>query len=63
MISPLHQCVDDETFRMVSALCGEDTAFKLCYEDVETAMEVKTIVDIILNGVRPGGKIERREAN
>ncbi|GCL71813.1 hypothetical protein PN4B1_17180 [Paenibacillus naphthalenovorans] len=56
MIMPLACAVDDYVFNAVAAICGEETAFKLCYEDYETYFEVKSVVDAILNGIGPGGK-------
>ncbi|WP_217634735.1 hypothetical protein [Paenibacillus naphthalenovorans] len=48
--------MDDYVFNAVAAICGEETAFKLCYEDYETYFEVKSVVDILLGGIGPGGK-------
>lgn len=56
MIIPLECAVDDYVFNAVASLCGEDTAWKLCYEDHETYFEVKSVVDTILGGVGPRGK-------
>ena len=56
MIKPLECCVDDTTFRQVAAICGEEVAWKLCYEDEETYLVVKAMVDTILGGFAPGGK-------
>jgi hypothetical protein len=56
MIKPLSCTVDDETFRCVASICGEDVAWELCYEDEETYLVVKTMVDTILGGFAPGGK-------
>ncbi|SDJ60366.1 hypothetical protein SAMN05421868_1348 [Paenibacillus naphthalenovorans] len=56
MIMPLACAVDDYVFNAVAAICGEETAFKLCYEDYETYFEVKSVVDILLGGIGPGGK-------
>lgn len=58
---PLACSVDDDTFLMVSALCGEEAAWKLCYTDAETYLEVKTVCDIILNG-HPMANKRRSEA-
>ena len=54
MIVPIHSAVDDEVYRAVLSICGQETADKLTYEDAEEIAEIKQVIEIILNGVRSG---------
>lgn len=56
MIVPLSSAVDDEVYRAVLSICGEEVALKLCYEDPAEIAELKQVIAIILNGFPMGGR-------
>ncbi|CAN7361993.1 hypothetical protein [Paenibacillus sp. LjRoot56] len=56
MIVPLSTAVDEEVYKAVSAICGEEVALQLCYSDPEEIQEIKNVINIITNGVRSGRK-------
>jgi hypothetical protein len=52
MVVPLSCAVEDDVFNAVSLICGEEVAWNLCYEDVQTFEHVKEFVTVVLDGYR-----------
>ena len=52
MIVPLSCAVEDDVFNAVSLICGEEVAWNLCYEDVETFEQVKEFVTVVYDGYK-----------
>lgn len=52
MIVPMACVVEDDVFNAVSLICGEETAWNLCYEDSQTFDQVKEFVTVVLDGYR-----------
>lgn len=52
MIMPLACAVEDDVFNAVKLICGEEVAWNLCYEDIETFEQVREFVDLLKGGKR-----------